>query len=224
MKIINLFNQFQMKKLILILNITVAFLSIFAQTDMKPVSEADLITIKNNINEKNAQIETLICPFVQTKKMAVLKEDAVTKGMMYFQKTDKFRWEYTDDNPFIFVQNGGKYFTKMNGKVNEIKDNSARLFQEIASLVISSIDGDILENTKKFKTEYQENNNTVVVSLTPIPKSMKNFISKIKLHFNKTNFLVTKIEIYESGDDITTIQFDNVKENQTISPNIFELK
>jgi outer membrane lipoprotein carrier protein len=213
-----------MKKIFFIQSFLAFFLSLSAQIGFIPISESDLIAIKKSIQEKNAQINTLICPFVQIKKMAVLKEDAVTHGMMYFQKTDKFRWEYVGENPFVFVQNRDKYYTKMNGKISEIRDHSARLFQEIAQLVTSSIHGDILENTKKFNTEFQENSNMVVVFLSPIPKALKNFISKIILHFDKSNYLVTKIEIFDNEEDITTILFENVKVNQTIHPNIFELK
>ena len=213
-----------MKKTLFILILIIFSIAASAQTDFKPIAEPELGVIKNSIKAKNAEIETLICPFVQTKKMAVLKENAVTKGIMYFQKSNKFRWEYTGDNPFIFVQNGEKYFTQINGKVTEIKDNSARLFQEISKLVISSISGDILENTKKFKTEFHENNTVVAVHLTPTQKSMQNFIAKIKLYFNKENYLVSKIEIYEGGDDMTVIQFDNVKVNEMISFRKFDLK
>ena len=213
-----------MKKLILTLTALALLVTLDAQNDFKPVTEVELITVKSKIKEKNTEINTLICPFVQTKKMAVLKENVVTKGIMYFAKPDRFRWEYTGDNPFIFVQNGDKYFTKANGKVTEIKDNSARLFQEISRLVISSISGEILGNTKKFKADFQENNSTVMVSLTPTQKAIQNFMSKIKLYFCKTTYLVTKIEIYESGDDMTIIQFENVKVNQTINNNLFELK
>lgn len=212
------------RKTFLILALITIFLSTSAQTDFNPISESDLITVKNAIKEKNAEIQILICPFVQTKEMAVLKENAVSKGIMYFKKPDKFRWEYTDENPFIFVQNDGKYYTKVNGKVAEIKDNSARLFQGISKLVISSINGDILENTKNFKTDFQENSSMIVVNLTPIQKAMQNFMSKIKLYFSRNTYLVTKIEIYESGDDITSILFENVKVNQAINDHIFELR
>jgi len=213
-----------MKKLTLTLIAIALFVTLAAQSDFKPVAETELVTVKSNIKAKNIEINTLICPFTQTKKMMVLKENVITKGMMYFEKPNKFRWEYTGDNPFVFVQNGDKYFTKINDKVTEIKDNSARLFQEISKLVISSINGDILENTKKFKTEFLENSNIVVVNLIPTSKTMQNFISKIQLHFSKTTFLVTKIEIYEGGEDMTTIQFENVKVNEIFGKRLFELK
>ncbi|MCL1850029.1 MAG: hypothetical protein FWF70_01265, partial [Bacteroidetes bacterium] len=60
-----------------------------AQNNGNLISGADLVTIKNNIKDKNAQIQTLICPFVQTKKMAVLKENDVSKGIMYFVKSNQ---------------------------------------------------------------------------------------------------------------------------------------
>ena len=213
-----------MKKIFLAITLIAIFVTTSAQTDFKVVPESDLGKVKNSIKAKNTQIQTLTCPFIQTKKMAVLKENAVSKGIMYFKKTDLFRWEYTGDAPFVFVQNHEKYFTKTNGKVAEIKDNSVRLFQEISKLVISSINGDILENSKKFKTEFSENNSLLLVNLTPTQKSMQNFISKIKLFFDKTTYLVTKIEIYESGNDMTIIQFKDVNINQTMNDNLFELK
>jgi outer membrane lipoprotein-sorting protein len=213
-----------MKKLLFALAALALVITLAAQNDLKPVSETDILSIKNKIKEKNIEINTLICPFVQTKKMAVLKENVETKGLMCFAKPNQFRWEYTGENPFVFVQNGEKYYTKMNGKVTEVKDNSARLFQEISKLVISSINGDILENTKKFKTDFFENSNVVVVNLTPTSKSMQNFISKIQLYFSKNSFLVTTIEIYEGGEDTTTIQFENVKVNEMLPLRLFELR
>jgi outer membrane lipoprotein carrier protein len=213
-----------MKKIFLLLTLITFFLIPFAQTDFKPVSATDLITIKNAIKEKNGQIKTMISPFVQTKKMEMLKEDMVLKGIMYFKKTNKFRWEYTEDNPFVFVQNGEKYYSQTNGKVVEIKDNSARMFQEMSTMVSASMNGEILDDTKRFKTDFLENNKMVLVSLTPTQKGMQNYMSKIVLYFSKSTYLVSKIEISERGNDFTLIQFENVKVNQTVSDNLFELK
>jgi outer membrane lipoprotein carrier protein len=213
-----------MKQIPLLLTFILFLFTTDAQNDFKPVSESELIIIKNNIKNKNTQIQTLICPFVQTKKMAVLKEDNVMSGMMYYKRPNQFRWEYTGDKPFVFVQIGEKCYTKVNDRVTEIKENGARQFKEISKLVIASMNGDILENTKNFKTEFLHNNNMVIVTLIPTQKAMQNALSKIILHFSKTTQLVTKIEIFEGSDDITIIQFENNKINQTINQNIFELK
>jgi len=213
-----------MKKFILISGFVLWIGGAYPQNNFSMISESELAVVKNNIKERNKQIQTLSCPFTQTKKMAVLKENAVTKGMMYFKKINKFRWEYTGENPFIFVQNGEKYYTKANGKATEIKDGSARLFQEISQLVIASISGDILENTRKFRIQFSQNNSVVWVRLTPVSKSMQSFMSQINLFFSKDTYLATKIEIHEKGGDMTLIQFDNVKVNQPIDDNLFELK
>ena len=57
-----------MKKLFLTLFAVAFFVTIFAQNDYKPIVESELIVIKNRIKEKNTEINTLICPFIQTKK------------------------------------------------------------------------------------------------------------------------------------------------------------
>ena len=213
-----------MKRISFLLSIILFFIAANAQSELKPVSDADLVAIKNAIREKNTQIKTIICPFVQTKKMEMLKENMVSKGIMYFKKATQFRWEYTGENPFVFVQNGEKYYKQVNGKVVEVKDNSTRMFQEMSKMVIASMNGEIFEDTKKFKIDFQENNSMVVVNLTPIQKGMQNFMSKIKLYFNKNTYLISKIEIFEKGNDTTTILFENVKVNQMVNDSLFELK
>ncbi|MCL2311283.1 MAG: outer membrane lipoprotein carrier protein LolA [Firmicutes bacterium] len=213
-----------MKKIFLLLTGIFFSITVWAQSNFTPVSSAGIVAIKNAIKEKNSQINTMTCPFVQTKKMEILNESAVTKGVMYFKKTDKFRWEYLSEVPFVFVQNGNRFYTKIDGKVTEVKGNNARMFQEISKMVIASMNGEILEDTKKFKTEFHENNSVVVVTLTPTQKNMHSFIKEMKLYFSKKTYWVSKIEIFESENECTSIQFENIQENKVIADSIFELK
>jgi outer membrane lipoprotein carrier protein len=116
-----------MKKILFYFIFVLHLSPVFSQATFTPITAQDIANIKTQIKTKNEQIATLSCQFTQTKKMSVLKEPSVSKGNMFYKKSDKFRWDYTKNPKFIFAQNGKTIYTKSNDKVQIVKDNSAKL-------------------------------------------------------------------------------------------------
>lgn len=212
------------KIIILTIFIGTSVYSSYGQTDFKPIPESQLTSLKAQIKAKNAQINTLTCPFSQTKHLSMLKNPAVSEGIMYFKKPSQFRWEYTNNPRFIFAQNGQTIYTKSGDQVQIVKDNSALLYQEISKLVIQSVNGSILENSKEFTTQYEENKKYIKIVLTPKQRNVKKFISSIHLLLDKKSFLASQIIMNEPNGDYTTIKFDNISVNQPINESLFILK
>lgn len=195
-----------------------------AQNDYKPVTGNTLTQYKTQIKAKNLQINSLTCPFTQTKNMSILKTPNVTKGFMYFKKNEKFRWEYVNNPTFIFAQNGKTIYTKSGDKVQIIKDNSVILYQQISKLVMQSINGEILENNKEFTTKFEENGSFIKIILEPKQRNMKKFIASIQLLIDKKSYLASQFILNEPNGDNTIIKFEKVKLNQNIDDSIFILK
>lgn len=195
-----------------------------AQNDYKPVTGNILTQYKTQIKAKNGQITSLTCPFTQTKNMSILKNPNITKGIMYFKKNDKFRWEYYNNPKFIFAQNGKTIYTKSGDKVQIIKDNSVILYQQISKLVMQSINGEILDNNKEFTTKFEENGQFIRIIMEPKQRNMKKFIASIQLQIDKKSYLATQFILNEPNGDNTIIKFENVKLNQSIDDSMFILK
>lgn len=213
-----------MKKNILLVFLFCVSISLSAQTDFKPIPSSEIIEVKKQIKQKNGQITSLTSTFTQTKKMAILKEPSIMKGMMYYKNKDKFRWEYNNTPKFIFAQNGKTISTQTGENVQIITDNSVKLYEEISKLVSQSINGNILENSKDFTISYEQNSQYVKVNMVPKQRTMKRFIASITLYIDKKTMLASKFIMSEANGDSTTIVFDKILTNTVLEDKIFILK
>ena len=89
-----------MKKLLLIL---VVFCIATTTVSAQAVSEAK---IRQQIEAAAASMKTMQCDFIQTKYLRMLNDKMVSRGKMYYQQSDKLRWEYTSPYAYAFVLNG----------------------------------------------------------------------------------------------------------------------
>lgn len=213
-----------MKKIQLILLLIIANLSLMAQNEFTNLSAQEIMTFKAAMKDKNAQINSLSSPFVQTKTMSILKEPSIMKGVIYFKTSNKFRWEYMHHPKFIFAQSGSNIYTQTGDKVQVVTDNSAKLYEEISKLVQESINGNILENSKDFSASYEQNSKFVKIDLTPKQRGLKRFISSITLYIDKKTMLASKFIMFEANGDATIIEFEKIKTNIPLDDQLFILK
>jgi outer membrane lipoprotein carrier protein len=213
-----------MKKIVFLLLILFQSGLIFSQTTFTQMVEKDIITLKKQIKTQNALIASMSCNFTQTKKMSVLKQPAISTGSMYYKKASQFRWEYTNNPVFIFAQNGKTIYTKSNDKVTVVKDNSAKLYEEISKIVMASINGSLLDNPKEFDIKYWETKNSVKIILTPRNRNMKKFIATIELIIDKKTYQASQFSLFDPSGDSTIITFEKVKINPVLEDSLFILK
>ena len=179
-------------------------LPLFAQKS----SDAQII---HTISKAASAVTSMKCSFVQTKHMRLLNEKMVSKGKMYYQKSDKLRWE---NNVLL-----------KNKKRNDVIDvNQNKLFKEIAQIMMSSVVGNNLSDDKSFKTTISETSLEYVASMIPLRKNMKQMFKTIVIHFDKKKKYVTKVELLEKNGDKTIIELQNISINEAISASLFNIR
>ncbi|HXD92735.1 MAG TPA: outer membrane lipoprotein carrier protein LolA [Bacteroidia bacterium] len=195
--------------------------SLFAQTGFKTVK--DTILLKEKINAISKETNSLESDFIQIKTLSMLSEKITSKGHFCFQKVNLLRWEYVSPYTYIIVINKDKVLIKDESKLRKYDMNSNKVFKEINDIMISCIDGNILKSNK-FKIAYGENEKAYRLELTPLVKGMKESLKKIYMYFDKAVTSVTKLEMVETTDDFTVIDFTNKKVNGNIPAEKFILK
>ena len=208
-----------MRNLVLILLFSCNVL--FAQTGFKAVK--DTSSLKQKISQISVSTNSLESDFIQIKSLSMLSEKITSKGHFCFKKTNLLHWEYTTPYVYIIVINKDKVMIKDDTKLKKYDMNSNKVFKEINDVMISCIDGNIL-NTGKFKVAYAENEKSYRLELIPIAKGMKDSLKKIYMYFDRGVTSVTKLEMVENTDDTTVIDFTNKKINGNIPAEKFTLK
>lgn len=199
-----------------------------AQITFKPVK--DTVALKAKIDNMSKNTGSIDSDFTQVKNMSMLSEKITSKGHFWFQrqetgirKNNNLRWEYTAPYQYTIVINKDKILIKDEAKVKKYDMNSNKVFKEINDIMISCVNGTVL-NSNKFKIAYFENENGYKLELLPTQNNMKESLKKINMYFDKSITSVVKLEMQEPEDDLTTIEFSNKKLNGSIAAEKFMLK
>lgn len=207
----------RMKRFFLSLVLSVACLAgSFAQS----ASDAKVI---QQINAVASAMKTMQCDFVQTKYIKMLNDKMVSRGKMYYQQSDKLRWEYTSPYTYTFVLNGSKVLLSKGKRNDVINVNQSKFFKEIARIMMNSVVGKCLTDKKDFSTTMATTKTEWVATLVPQRKEMKQMFQKIVLHFSKQKKMVTVVELIEKKGDRTVIQLNNVRTNAPVNAKVFNI-
>ncbi len=201
---------------------SVLMMSAFALQTQSYTKIANIEEIKSKIVKKASETENIHSDFDQEKHMMMFNDVIKSKGVLYFSKPNKLRWEYNSPIRYIIVLDGKQVQIQDQSKVKTFDLNSNPIFKEVNKLMISSFNGDIL-NSKDFKVEYYQSSYDYMAKLRPLNSAMANMIETIEIYFNKTDFGVTGLKIVEVGNDYTLIKFQNRIINGKLSTHIFTL-
>ena len=193
-----------------------------AQT-MRKATVAESKSMIEKINATAASIKTISCSFSQEKKVSMLNDKMTSKGVMYYTSAGKLRWEYTSPYSYILVINNNMVTMKSGNKKNTVDMSSSKLFQTIARIMVSSVTGKSLSNSKDFDVTMYTIDSNWVAHLQPKESNMKKMFKYIRLYFNANHTMVSKVEMVEKNGDMTTIRLNKIETNGQINNSKFSV-
>jgi len=200
--------------LIIITIILFAMTESFSQPGFSPMKDQKQFTLELSRVTKNTN--SLESSFIQEKNLDVISEKIISRGKFYFKKDDKLRWEYTEPFPYLIIMNGDKVLIKDEKKENRFDASSNKIFTEINSIMLGSIRGTILNEDKKFKIDFRENDQYHLVKMSPLSQQVITYITEIRIYFNKVSHHVSRLEMVEASGDYTKIEFTGMKINNNV--------
>ena len=180
--------------------------------------------IKQKVNQTASAMKTMQCDFVQTKHLKMLNNDFVSHGKMYYQQSNKLRWEYTSPYSYTFILNNDQVLLKNKQRNDLIDVKQNKLFKEIVLIMMSSVIGNCLTDDKNYKVSVAAIGNEWVATLLPQRKDMKQMFPKLILHFNAKKSVVNNVELYDKNGEKTIIELKNIRINETIPSNMFAIQ
>lgn len=206
-----------MKRQIYILILSLVALTSMAQTPQ----ERQAI---QQVSRAAAAIKTMQADFVQTKHLRMLGDKMVSRGRMCYQQSNRLRWEYTKPYAYTFILNGNSVMMSKGGHRDVVDVNRNKVFREIAQMMMSSVVGTCLTDSKRFKVRMTVDKQTCTATLLPQKKDVKAMFTRIVLVFNRKTSVVSKVIMYEKNGDRTEITLDNVRIGAAVSPTEFTIK
>ena len=203
-----------MRKIFSIILLIIPFLILGQVNNQEAIREIDRAIGK---------ISSMQCDFIQTKHIKMLNNDMVSEGQMKY-KPNKLKWEYKRPYQFLFLVNGSNVTMLRNGRKEQINTNQNRVFREIVNIMMSSVVGKCLSDTKNYKTSIVAQGSTWLATIVPLRKEVKQMVTKFVITFDKNIGAVTQVVLFEKNGDCTTIKLRNIKLNTVITDETFVAK
>lgn len=175
------------------------------------------------ISNAAASIQTLQCDFIQTKRLSMLGDEMVSKGVMYCSQPSQLRWEYLSPYTYTFILNNNVVLLKKENRNDVIDVNQNKMFKEIARIMMNSVLGKCLTDKRDFKVDLMSNEHYYIATLIPQKRELKQTFNKIMLHYNRGRSMIEKVEMYERNGDSTQIELINIEKNELIDASVYEI-
>jgi len=177
--------------------------------------------IVEKIDKASSAMKTMQCDFTQTKRMKMLSKDMQSKGVMYFKRPDKLRWQYTSPYDYTFIMNGDKVQIKSMKSTKNIDVQQNKMFRQITNIILSSITGGTLRTSADFTVELWQQDKSYFVKLYPKKKELKQLYQYLEIWFDPALTKVSTVKMMEKTGDMTIVNLLNTKYGVTINEKLF---
>lgn len=209
-----------MKRLLLILFVlSTMFLS--AQSNHTITDKDKISEIKKNITKSCNNINNIRCKYVQEKSISLLEDDIKNEGEIIFVTPNNLYWKNNipGNQSFILKEENVKIINDNGENVMPIQDHL--IFREISKIINNSALNNTVIDENNFIPSYEENENHIIVNMKPKKNKMKSVLGSMTIHFEKTSYLINKIEITDNNNDVTTITLSDIYINKGFDSTLF---
>ena len=179
--------------------------------------------VRQRINATASRMNTMACNFVQTKSMRMVRSKITSRGNMYYSKPNKLRWEYTSPYRYTFILNGQTVWMKNSRGSNQVNVAQSKMFKEITRIMMSSVVGSCVTNSRDFNVTLQGQGNNWKALMTPKRNPMRQMFKTITVYFDVKRAMVVGVKMIEKNGDTTAIVLQNAKLNSPVNEKMFGL-
>jgi len=196
---------------------------LLASTAATGAEKENVSPIDKRVDAKN--IDTLQAEFTQTKQIALLRHSIVIAGELYMErKSGRLAWHVASPIRYsclITDQSLTQWDIDSNQQVTLSVDRYPWL-KVLSQNLKDWFSGNIQNMSSGFTTELAEKREMLMI---PRPDNrIAEFIKSIKFHFTDDGSSVSRVIFTETNGDTTDILFKNIRINQPIPPEKWNVK
>ena len=195
-------------------------LSVMGQTKLTSEQEKQVLA---KMDQSSNALRSLQCDFVQSKRMKILSKEMQSKGILYFKKPDKIRWQYTSPYDYTFIMNGDKVQIKSAKTTKSIDIQGNKIFRQITTIILNTVTGGGIMNSADFNVELYKSGDIYFAKMQPKKKEVKQVYSSIEVYFNSALTMVDTIKMIEKSGEYTVVKLVTPKINAAINESVFKV-
>lgn len=189
------------------------------------ISEVTEAAFLKDVTKRLGEVKTLRADFTQQRYISLFFDTLDSKGLFYFEKPGKLRWELKKPyaSLLIFNKNRVAKFKEEKGKLKKMNLGMEDILKEVFGQIISIMEGDFLNIRKIYNISVKKGDHHYKLILSPINKELAKVITSLELFVEIRSMLISSIKIVEPQRDYIEIKFFNSRENIPLPNELFNL-
>jgi outer membrane lipoprotein-sorting protein len=166
-------------------------------------------------------IRTLKADFTQKRHLKILEAPLISRGTLYYKAPDSLRWEYSSPLRSVMLKRGESInvYQFLEGAWKADSSQAIEVRRVIFAEINRWLKGRFNE-ASGFTPSY---NSGPPVRITLIPREeFKRFLNRIELIFSERPGIIRAVEMIESQQARTRIEFTNLEINADLPAGVFE--
>ena len=206
--------------LIILFTIHCSLFTVWSQTKLTAEQQKEIL---EKVDKSASAATSMQCDFTQTKKMKLLSKEMLSKGVMYFKRPDKLRWQYTSPYDYTFILNGDKVQLKSAKSTKNIDVQGNKMFRQISNIILNSVTGGNLKGSSDFSVEVYKSAEGYFARMYPKKKELKQIYQAIEVYFNPSLTMISTVKMIEKTGDVTIVKLTNSKTGVAIDEKLFKV-
>lgn len=189
---------------------------------------ADTAKWQKTVSENTKKINSIRSSFKQVKNLSFLSQQVTSGGKFFFEKNGtghRLKWQYTSPFVYTILIDGQKITMKDGNKVSSFDMSTSRVFEEINDIMVRSLNGTILSDSRNFTFSIKENGRSLMIEMVPVKGTPLNeYFKSIKMVMDTGDFTVNTLTMTESSGDFTELTFTDKSINGHIDISEFRVE
>lgn len=197
-----------------------------AGPDGKAISGAERGRWFDEARKRQKGITGLSAAVVQRKRDPLLKNEAVSRGKVWYRKPASLRWEVVSPERSVVVMDGRTVTTYHPARKEAERRDMQDDFASRAALGFfdSGISASLPELERRFHVDLFRSGDEVVLRLVPRAKMLSRVIASIRIHQDPVEGRPRRIVVEGARGDRTETTFSGVTLNPEFPPDTFSLR
>lgn len=161
------------------------------------------------LRDKCAQIESIECRFVQTRRMAMLRDEVRSEGNFYYRRENGgIALVFDEPKGDMIVLGQSKFKIVADGRKSVVGVNSNPMLRRMQGMFEACMSGDAAALSAGGEVRYFDCGDSYRVEIVPAGRA-RNTIKRIVLGFDKRTMTLSTLSMEEaSGDELSYVFSD----------------
>lgn len=214
-----------MKKLLLaLLFFLYTSAALWSQSDIKNLASSEISEFDLKLKIRAQNTTTLVADFRQEKKMDMLKNKMISKGVFKYKREDKIAFFYSSPMVYHMIINGQWLRAFSNGSNMVFDLNNNPVMKEIRGLISASFTGNLSGAGSNYRIEYFSDKEDIIVLVVPLNRQLASIITEIRIYFGSQNAEIKRLKIGEGSGSTTEYIFTNQRINTDVHDEDFKIR